>query len=95
MRQRKKESKKEFNTRVTKVKSELDAGTYIGKSKETVVTLAEQYIENKHADGITSDRSYSRELETLEQIKKTCRNFCNLPIDITEEYIHNELRKFC
>lgn len=98
MRQRKKESKKEFNARVTKVKSELDAGTYIGKSKETVVTLAEQYIENKHEDGITTDRSYCRELETLEQIKRTCSNFCNLPIqkvNITHiEEAKKEIRKY-
>ena len=80
MRQRKKESVKDFKARVTKVKSELDAGTYIAKSTETVVTIAIQHIENKHIDGITSDRSYSRDLETLEQIKKTCSNFCNLPI---------------
>lgn len=80
MRQKKKESVKDFKARVTKVKNELNSGTYICKSAETVVTIAEQHIENKHQDGITSDRSYSRDLETLEQIKKTCSNFCNLPI---------------
>lgn len=80
MRQRKKETVKDFKARVTKVKNELNTGTYIGKSQETVISLAEQYIENKHNDGITSGRSYSRELETLQQIKKTCSNFCNLPI---------------
>lgn len=80
MRQRKKESVKDFKARVTKVKNELNAGTYIARSTETVVTIAEQHIENKHTDGITSDRSYARDLETLEQIKKTCSNFCNLPI---------------
>ena len=80
MKQKKKESAKDFKARVTKIKNELNTGTYISKSKETVVTIAEQHIENKHTDGITSDRSYARDLETLEQIKKTCSNFCNLPI---------------
>ncbi len=80
MKQKKKETVKDFKARVTKIKSELNAGTYICKSTETVVTIAKQHIKNKHTDGITSDRSYSRDLETLEQIKKTCSNFCNLPI---------------
>jgi len=80
MRQKKKETVKDFKARVTKVKNELNTGTYICKSTETVVTIAEQHIESKHQDGITSGRSYKRDLETLEQIKKTCSNFCNLPI---------------
>ena len=80
MKQKKKETVKDFKARVTKVKNELNTGTYIAKSTETVVTIAEQHIENKHIDGITSDRSYKRDLETLGQIKKTCSNFCNLPI---------------
>ena len=80
IRQKKKESVKDFKARATKIKNELNEGTYISKSIETVVTIAKQHIENKHIDGITSDRSYSRDLETLEQIKKTCSNFCNLPI---------------
>lgn len=80
MKQKKKETVKDFKARVTKVKNELNTGTYIAKSTETVVTIAEQHIENKHTDGITSDRSYARDLETLGQIKKTCYNFCNLPI---------------
>ena len=80
MKQKQKESVKDFKARVTKVKSELNSGTYICKSTETVVTIAKQHIESKHIDGITSGRSYRRDLETLEQIKKTCFNFCNLPI---------------
>ena len=80
LRQRKKESIKDFKARVTKVKNELNTGTYICKSTETVVTIIKQYIESKYIDGITSGRSYKRDLETLEQIKKTCYNFCNIPI---------------
>lgn len=70
MKQKKKETVKDFKARVTKIKNELNLGTYICKSAETVVTIAKQHIENKHNDGITSGRSYKRDLETLEQIKK-------------------------
>lgn len=90
MKQRKKESVKDFKARVTKVKNELNTGTYICKSIETIVTIAEQYVENKYTDGITSGRSYKRDLETLEQIKKTCSNFCNLPIQqVTIKHIED------
>ena len=98
MKQKKKESVKDFRARVTKVKNELNTGTYICKSTETVVTIAEQHIETKHIDGITSGRSYRRDLETLEQIKKTCSNFCNLPIQqVTIKHLEDakvEIRQY-
>lgn len=94
MRQRKKETVKDFKARVTKVKNELNTGTYICKSTETVVTIAKQHIEGKHTDGITSDRSYSRDLEILEQIKKTCSNFCNLPIqNVTIKHLEDAKKR--
>ena len=80
LKQRKKESVKDFKSRVTATKNQLNTGTYIGKSCETVVTLAKHYIELKHEDGTTSARSYGRELSTLKQLEKTCSNFCYLPI---------------
>ena len=48
IRQKKKESVKDFKARATKIKNELNEGTYISKSIETVVTIAKQHIENKH-----------------------------------------------
>lgn len=80
MKQRKKESTKEFKNRVIELKNKLNTGTYIEKSNATIISIARQYIESKHSDGITSDRSYKRDLETLEQIKKVCSNFCDIPI---------------
>lgn len=78
--QRKSENLSDFKKRFNKIINEINQGTYLKKSVETVVTIAEQHIEIKHEDGITSDRSYKREIETLEAIKKCCSNFCNLPI---------------
>ena len=80
IKQRKKETSRDFKARVTKLKNELNNGTYIGKSTESVISLLEQYINSKHSDGTTSDRSYTRELSSLSQIKNTCSNFCNKPI---------------
>ena len=71
--------------------NDINQGTYLEKSVETVITIAEQYINVKHEDGITSGRSYKREIETLEAIKKSCSNFCNLPIQkVTIKNIENE-----
>lgn len=88
--QKKKESVKNFKNRFNKILNDINQGTYIGNSKETIVILALQYIENKHNDGTTGDRSYGRDLGTLEQLKKTCSNFCNLPIQkVTIRHIEN------
>lgn len=88
--QRKKESISDFKKRFNKIMNDINQGTYLEKSVETVITIAEQYINVKHEDGITSGRSYKREIETLEAIKKSCSNFCNLPIQkVTIKNIEN------
>lgn len=88
--QRKKESVSDFKKRFNKIMNDINQGTYLEKSVETVITIAEQYINVKHEDGITSGRSYKREIETLEAIKKSCSNFCNLPIQkVTIKNIEN------
>ncbi len=90
MKQKKKESKTDFKARVTEVKNSLNNGTYIGKSSETVVTIAKHHIELKYADGTTSARSYRRDLSTLNQLEKTCSNFCYLPIQqVTIKHIED------
>lgn len=78
--QRKNEGKKEFKDRFTKVMNDINQGTYIATNTDTFISILEKYVEQKHKDGITSDRSYGRELATLTQIKKTCSNFINKPI---------------
>lgn len=80
MKQRKTETTKDFKARVTEVKNSLNNGTYIEKHNDTLLSIAENYIKQKHLDGTTSERSYKRETETLEQLKKTCSNFYNKPI---------------
>ena len=86
--QRKNEGKKEFKDRFTKVMNDINQGTYVVTSKDTFISILENYVEQKHKDGITSDRSYGRELLTINQIKKTCNNFINKPIQkITVEDI--------
>ena len=88
--QRKKESVSDFKKRFNKIMNDINQGTYLEKSVETVITIAEQYINVKHEDGITSGRSYKREIETLEAIKKSCSNFCDLPIQkVTIKNIEN------
>lgn len=78
--QRKNEGKKEFKDRFTKIMNDINQGTYIATNNDTFISILENYVEQKHKDGITSDRSYGRELLTINQIKKTCNNFINKPI---------------
>ena len=90
LRQKKNEGERAFRKRVTAVKEKLDNGTYIGKSKDTFIEILKKYVEQKHKDGITSDRSYARDLETVKQIEKCCSNFINKPIQrITVDDIEN------
>lgn len=88
MTQRKNEGIKEFKARVTDVKSKLDSGSYIEKSKETFIQILEKHIEQKYKDNITGNASYNRDLHTKKEIEKTCSNFINKPVQkITVEDI--------
>ena len=93
MKQKKKETTKEFKARVTKLKNDRNTGTYIETSNITLYEILKQHIEQKLEDGITEETSYKRELETLEQIKLCCNSFINKPIQkITIEDIENSKR---
>ena len=80
IKQRKNETKKHFNDRVTEIKSQLNNGTYIEKRTDTTKMIIENYIQQKFNDGITKGNSYQREKKTLQQIIKCCDNFINKPI---------------
>lgn len=97
-RQRKNETLPDFRKRFNELKSNADKGIYIEKSKESITSLIRHDIEQKHIDGKTSQASYKRELETLKQLEKTCKNFCNIPIQkVTIYHIEHskiELKKY-
>lgn len=80
LKQRKGETKKQFWARYIETKQSLNSGTYISKSVDTIYSIAENHIKQKHLDGFTSARSHKRESETLAQLKKCCSNFCDKPI---------------
>ncbi len=78
--QKKNEKVGNFKARFNKIISSINDGTYIGKSTETLETIIERHIEQKNKDGITSNNSYKRDKETLEQIKKCCADFIYKPV---------------
>jgi len=98
LKQKKNESTREFKKRVTNLKNSLNTGTYVEANKDTLLVILERYVEQKHKDGITSDRSYLRDKETLNQIKKTCDSWINKPIQkITVENVEDSkenMRKY-
>lgn len=80
MKQKKNETAKDFNARVTEVKNSLNKGTYISKSNETVKSIITEHIEQKFKDRVTSARSYKRDKDTLYCIERCCPSFINKPI---------------
>ena len=98
LKQRKNEQSREFKKRVTSLKSSIDNGNYVETNKDTLLMILERYIEQKNKDGITSDRTYLRDTETLNQIKNTCKSWINKPIQkVTVENIEDSkenMRKY-
>ena len=73
--QKKNEKVKDFKARVTKIKNDVNNGTYIEKNNETFYNILTKSIDQKYNDGLVSNRTYSRDLSTIKQIEKTCFNF--------------------
>lgn len=93
MTQKKKETVRDFKARVTELKNSINTGSYIEKTNETLLSILEHHINQKFDDGILSEASYKRNLETLEQIKKCCNLYINKPIQkITIEDIEKSKR---
>lgn len=80
IKQKKKETVKDFKSRVTTIKNQLNNGTYIEKRDITVKSIIEEHIKQKFNDKITQGRSYKRDKDTLKNISNCCSNFINKPI---------------
>lgn len=98
LKQKKNEKVGDFKKRFNNIISSLNNDTYIEKSNDLFIDILTNYIEQKHADGITSDRTYRRDLSTIKQLENTCSNFTNKPIQkITVEDIEESkqyIRKY-
>lgn len=92
--QKKKESVIDFKKRVTELKNQLNNGTYIEKSTETFISILERHINQKYIDGITSDSGYLRDKYTVNQIKNSCGNFINKPIQKITVYEIEEAKQY-
>lgn len=94
LKQKKNEKVGDFKKRFNNIISSLNNNTYIEKSNDIFIDILKNYIEQKHTDGITSDRTYRRDLSTIKQLENTCGNFSNKPIQkITVEDIE-ESKKY-
>jgi integrase len=80
LKQRKNEKVGEFKSRFNKIITDINQGSYIEKSFDTCLSIIKNYVEQKHDDGITSDRTYIRDLGTINQLEACCNNWINKPI---------------
>lgn len=78
--QKKNEKIGDFKKRFNDILSSINTGTYIERSTETLYEILEHHIRQKYDDGITSDVTFLKDTQTLNEIKKTCENFINKPI---------------
>ena len=80
LKQKKNEKTTDFKKRFNNVITSLNNGTYIATSNETLISIIENFVEQKHNNGLISVATYTRDHQTIAQIKKVCANFYNKPI---------------
>ena len=88
LKQRKKETVKDFKARVTQIKNELNNNTYIEKDKKTFRDILEEHVNSKYNTNTVSSNTYRRDRQTIQQIEKTCKLIIDMPIQkITTSHI--------
>ncbi len=93
--QRKNERVGDFKDRFNDILSNIRKGTYIAETDISLYQILKDYIENKHNLGITKDRAYIRNLETLKCLEKCCKDFIHLRIQtVTISNIKKALPNF-
>jgi integrase len=80
MYQRKNESLTEFKKRFTKTINDINQGTYIEKQRKTYIEILKEYVQNRYDTNKVSPRTHIRDLETVKQIEKTCKDIVDIPI---------------
>ena len=80
LKQRKNEKASDFKKRFNNIKASIAQGTYIEKRGDICIDLIESIVDQRYEDGLISPRSYRRNKDTVNQIRKTCSNFINKPI---------------
>lgn len=78
LKQKKKETVKEFKARVTKLKNEINTGTYISTCNETLYNICKEIIDDKKKSNEICANTYKRSTYTLSYISKS--NIADLPI---------------
>lgn len=80
LKQKKNEKNKDFKARVTKIKNDINTNTYIEQSTVSLYQILNEHIENKHNSGITQERTYKRDKDSLKLLEKCCKDFIKKPI---------------
>ena len=78
--QKKNEKVSNFKKRFASIINEINNNTYIVNNDTSLYNILNDYFENKHKTGITTDRTYKRNIESLKLLEKTCKEFIYNPI---------------
>lgn len=93
--QKKNEKISDFKKRFTSVLNSINTGTFIEKNTDSLYDILLNYIEQKFKDGVTSGRSYKRELGTLKTLEKCCQDFIHKPVqNITIEDVEHSKENY-
>ena len=78
--QRKNETEKEFKKRFTQILNDINQGNYIESVNITFLDILKEHIDTKYKTNQVVGRTHLRDLETVKQIEKCCKDFVKLPI---------------
>lgn len=90
--QKKNEKTMDFKKRVNKIINDINQGTYIEKADKTFIEILKEHVEDKYQTNKVTARTHLRDVETIKQIEKICKDIINMPIQkITVHHIRRIL----
>ena len=90
--QRRNEKIGDFKKRFNDILASVNRGEYIAENNISLYQIVNNHLEDKYKNGITIDRTYLRNKETLKQLQLCCKDFIDKPIQkVTVEDIKKSL----
>lgn len=78
--QHKNETSRNFKAKFNSIINSINNNSYIEKKSITFNMIAKEFIEQKHTNGLVSEDTYLRDLNTLSVINKIGKDFVDKPI---------------
>lgn len=90
-------TKKEVSQKLTKALAEINNGTYLERSKKTLIEVMEKVVRDRYESNVTGENAYRTNLDIMKRIKKSpiaTMEIQKITEDDVQEYLNSMTSKY-